>query len=479
MRSDRSCTPKACIDSNDLVWGLTNRERRLRLRLAESAIVRRRERPQTDWPDALFAALLEADVRTVAYVPDAGHARVISLAHGRAEHRHRPLTTEEEGIGYLAGAWLGGLRGVLLMQSSGVGNCINTLALAAQARFPLLMLVTMRGEWAELNPWQNPAGAAVEEALRLMGVRTWRADRAEDVEPLVRGALAMTFAGDMSCAVLLGQRLIGPNGGDARRWRAARAPRGRARAARRARRARRRDGPRLAVLRRHGRRRPRPQLLPLGRDGQRRDGRPRTRARPATAARAGDHGRRRAADGPRRARDDRRAAPANLTIAVLDNERYAETGMPAEPHGVRRAARRDRGRVRLRVDGRGDRARPASRTCAGARPPSRARASPSSRSHRPTCRACCRRSTPCTSSTACAGRSASNRASFDSDRVLVGAERARREHRCDQQEPGEQAEAREHERPVGALRARGARDEHGPAEVIHRENALCPRFVDA
>jgi sulfopyruvate decarboxylase TPP-binding subunit len=165
--------------------------------------------PETDWPDALFAALLAADVRTVAYVPDAGHARVIGLAHEAESITAVALTTEEEGIGYLAGAWLGGRRGVLLMQSSGVGNCMNTLALAAQARFPLLMLVTMRGEWAEQNPWQNSAGGAVEEELRLMGVRTWRAEVSDDVEPLVGGALAMTFAGDMSCAVLLGQRLIG------------------------------------------------------------------------------------------------------------------------------------------------------------------------------------------------------------------------------------------------------------------------------
>jgi sulfopyruvate decarboxylase TPP-binding subunit len=165
--------------------------------------------PANDWPGTLFSALLEAEIGTVAYVPDAGHARVIELAHAEESITAVPLTTEEEGIGYLAGAWRGGVRGVLLMQSSGVGNCINTLALAAQARFPLLMLVTMRGEWAELNPWQNPAGNAAQASLELMGVRTWRADRADDVEPLVRGALAMTFAGDMSGAVLLGQRLIG------------------------------------------------------------------------------------------------------------------------------------------------------------------------------------------------------------------------------------------------------------------------------
>ena len=119
-----------------------------------------------------------------------------------------PLTTEEEGIGYLAGAWLGGLRGVLLMQSSGVGNCINTLALAAQARFPLLMLVTMRGEWAELNPWQNPGAARPRRACG--------DGRAHVARRPARGrgaARARRARDDVrrrhERAVLLGQRLIG------------------------------------------------------------------------------------------------------------------------------------------------------------------------------------------------------------------------------------------------------------------------------
>ncbi len=51
---------------------------------------------------------------------------------------------------------------VLLMQSSGVGNCINMLSLPVIMRAPLLMLVTMRGEWAEFNPWQVPMSAATE-----------------------------------------------------------------------------------------------------------------------------------------------------------------------------------------------------------------------------------------------------------------------------------------------------------------------------
>src|SRR5271170_4191508 len=160
------------------------------------------------WPDQIFQKLCEADVKQVVYVPDAGHARLIELCH-QSKMNPTVLTTEEEGIGYLFGAWLGGERGVLLMQSSGVGNCLNTLALQAGCRLPLLMLVTMRGDWHECNPWQNPMGDATEAALKLMGIRTWRADDPAEVGPLVAGAAEMAFNGDGGMAVLLGQRLIG------------------------------------------------------------------------------------------------------------------------------------------------------------------------------------------------------------------------------------------------------------------------------
>ena len=167
------------------------------------------KRDSLDWQQQIFDTLKSFDVKHVVYVPDAGHAKVIRLSEQDSEIASISLTTEEEGIGYLAGAWLGGERGALLMQSSGVGNCINMLSLHSSTRFPLLMLVTMRGDWAEFNPWQNPMGQATEKALNLMGVLTWRADTAEDVEPLVQGAATMAFDGDNACAVLLGQRLIG------------------------------------------------------------------------------------------------------------------------------------------------------------------------------------------------------------------------------------------------------------------------------
>ncbi len=162
-----------------------------------------------DWKTQVYQVLKDFDIKHMAYVPDAGHSTAIKLFEADDEVNSVVLTTEEEGIAYLAGAWLGGQRGALLLQSSGVGNCINTLALQACSKFPLLMVVTMRGDWAEFNPWQNPMGQATEAALNLMGVRTWKAEKPDEVEELLRGAATMAFEGDEACAVLLGQRLIG------------------------------------------------------------------------------------------------------------------------------------------------------------------------------------------------------------------------------------------------------------------------------
>ena len=165
--------------------------------------------PQVTWPDRLFEVLKSSGVRQVAYVPDAGHARLIARCKADPEIRDIALTTEEEGVALAAGAWLGGQRAALLMQSSGVGNCINMLSLIRACRFPLLMLVTMRGEWEEFNPWQVPMGSIVEPTLKLCDTHVSRVDVPEKVADTVQAAVQLAFGDDRAVAVLLSQRLIG------------------------------------------------------------------------------------------------------------------------------------------------------------------------------------------------------------------------------------------------------------------------------
>jgi sulfopyruvate decarboxylase TPP-binding subunit len=109
----------------------------------------------------------------------------------------------------LVGAYLGGQRGVLLLQSSGVGNCINMLSLAAECRIPLLMLVTMRGEWGEFNPWQVTMGQATPAVLEAMGTLVLRADDADRIVETVRAGSVLAFDSARMVAVLIGQRAIG------------------------------------------------------------------------------------------------------------------------------------------------------------------------------------------------------------------------------------------------------------------------------
>ena len=161
------------------------------------------------WPDHIYDLLKAHDIRQVALVPDAGHSRLIRRCLADNEMRVVTLTTEEEGIAQLFGAWLGGQKGVLLMQSSGVGNCINMLSVAVAHRTPLPMLVTMRGEFGEFNPFQVPMGNATPAVLEAMGTLVKRADRPEDVEPTVEATLRLAFNTFRPTAALIGQRVIG------------------------------------------------------------------------------------------------------------------------------------------------------------------------------------------------------------------------------------------------------------------------------
>jgi len=161
------------------------------------------------WQDQLFQTLKRADVRQVGYVPDAGHARLIERCRDDADIRDVVLTTEEEGVALAAGAWLGGQRAALLMQSSGVGNCINMLSLMRTCRFPMLMFITMRGEWEEFNPWQEPMGGIVEPVLKLCDAEVYRAREPGEVQGMAERAVQQAYGDERVVALLLSQQLIG------------------------------------------------------------------------------------------------------------------------------------------------------------------------------------------------------------------------------------------------------------------------------
>jgi sulfopyruvate decarboxylase alpha subunit len=161
------------------------------------------------WSQQLYETLKSQNIRQVGLVPDAGHAQLIRLCEADPALKLVRLTTEEEGVALAVGAWLGGDKSVLLMQSSGVGNVINMMSMLTVCQVPLPMLITMRGDWAEFNPWQVPMARATPVVLEEMGTLVSRADREEDIVPLAEGVLRIAYNTLRPAALLIDQRLLG------------------------------------------------------------------------------------------------------------------------------------------------------------------------------------------------------------------------------------------------------------------------------
>jgi sulfopyruvate decarboxylase alpha subunit len=167
------------------------------------------EPKEPEWARKLFAQLVDGGVTLFTHVPDAGNAALIRLAEQHNETSALLLSSEQEGIGICAGADLVGGRSVVCMQSSGVGNCVNVLSLVEGGRFPVFMVVTMRGDYGEMNPWQYPMGQAVDAVLDAMGVLVFRVDTEDDLEVATNAALSACFRGGKGVALVLSQRFLG------------------------------------------------------------------------------------------------------------------------------------------------------------------------------------------------------------------------------------------------------------------------------
>lgn len=164
---------------------------------------------EPDWARKLFGLLVDGGVTLFTHVPDAGNAAIIRLAEQHNNTNALLLSSEQEGIGICAGADLVGGRSVVCMQSSGVGNCVNVLSLVKGGRFPVFMVVTMRGDYGEMNPWQYPMGQAVDKVLDAMGMLVFRVDTEDELEVAAKSALSACFKGGQGVALVLSQRFLG------------------------------------------------------------------------------------------------------------------------------------------------------------------------------------------------------------------------------------------------------------------------------
>jgi sulfopyruvate decarboxylase TPP-binding subunit len=164
---------------------------------------------QTGWPDRIHAVFTRHRIRQVGYVADNGIARLLDLCERDADITEVALSSEAEGAGLVLGATLGGERAALLMQSSGVGNCVNTFSILKNCAAPCVLVVSMRGEFDDFNSWQVPMGSITEPVLTLCGFHCYRVEDEADVEPVTDAACEMAFGGGHpQVAILLAQRMV-------------------------------------------------------------------------------------------------------------------------------------------------------------------------------------------------------------------------------------------------------------------------------
>ncbi len=162
------------------------------------------------WADTAVQALVESDIGLVTYVPD---NVLIPLIAGFQEHERVPVfsaTREEEAIGIACGAYLGGTRAVVMMQSSGFGNIPNALAsLAVPYQIPFLMIISERGSLGEYNSVQVPITRVIRPTLDALGIPHFTLTHHDDVEFIMRRMTAQAFNTQTPTAVILSPLLSG------------------------------------------------------------------------------------------------------------------------------------------------------------------------------------------------------------------------------------------------------------------------------
>jgi len=162
------------------------------------------------WSDIVFERLKANGLEMVCHVPDSVIAPLITRAEADSFFTMVPLTREEEGVGVLTGAYLGGHLGCLMMQVSGLGNSVNGLAsLAIPYQIPFLVLISQRGELGEFNPAQITMGRAARPLLDALGIQHYTLRRMDEVFTLTEGAIKTAYTARQPVALFLSTELVG------------------------------------------------------------------------------------------------------------------------------------------------------------------------------------------------------------------------------------------------------------------------------
>ncbi len=162
------------------------------------------------WSEHMAHVLKRNGIRMFATVPDQIVGQVLEHLWADPECSVTTVTREEEGLGILSGAFLAGKRGALIMQNSGLGNCVNTLgSLNVAAQIPVVLVISHRGDLGEFNSAQVPMGQATERILDALDIRHTKPGSIDELEAQADGLIKLAYTRSMPVAFVLSSELTG------------------------------------------------------------------------------------------------------------------------------------------------------------------------------------------------------------------------------------------------------------------------------
>ena len=162
------------------------------------------------WYQTTIDVLKRHDVRLVTYVPDNVLRPLIEAVHEDTFFTPLIATREEEALGIVSGAWMAGMRGILLMQTSGFATLPNVIAsLAVPFQLPVLMLVSERGTLGEFNQGQALVAKTMRPVLDALAIEHHTMTRGDEVEFILDRAIRQAVATRVPVCFILSPLLTG------------------------------------------------------------------------------------------------------------------------------------------------------------------------------------------------------------------------------------------------------------------------------
>jgi len=164
------------------------------------------------WSETFLGLLKDNDVRLIGYVPD--NVLTPLIAGVAIDNSFRPLcaTREDEAIGAIAGAYMAGLRGAVLMQTSGFALIANALAsLVMPYQIPAIMVISERGTMGEFNIGQSLVARTMRPTLDSLGITHHTLTEEATMPFIVDSSIKQAYATQAPVAFILSPLLTGGN----------------------------------------------------------------------------------------------------------------------------------------------------------------------------------------------------------------------------------------------------------------------------